>query len=312
MVYFIGVDGGGSKTAAVIMDESGEVAGEGRSGPSNHLRVGVEEAGKNIRGAIKQAVEEAGTTLASVAFAYCGIAGSDHPARRGGMVESLLPLFPKSNFSIDSDTRIALTGAIGFGTGIVVISGTGSVAFGRNAQGVEARAGGWGPTLGDEGSGYSIGRRGLASIVRAYDGRGPKTIMTDLLCNAYAKCDPEDLPYFVYAPGTRADDIALYNRMVIEAAVQGDAVANSIFESEGYELGKTIVAVARKLDLIDESFPISYIGGAFSAGELLLRPMSEVIRAAVPLATVVPPKELPVIGAARMAMRSAVRQVRTR
>ncbi len=132
--------------------------------------------------------------------------------------------------------------------------------------------------------------------------------MTDLLSYAYAKCDPEDLPYFVYAPGTRADDIALYNRMVIEAAVQGDAVANSIFESEGYEPGKTIVAVARKLDLIDESFPISYIGGAFSAGELLLRPMSEVIRAAVPLATVVPPKELPVIGAARMAMRSAVRQ----
>jgi N-acetylglucosamine kinase-like BadF-type ATPase len=312
MVYFVGVDGGGSKTAAVCMNEAGEVVGEGRSGPSNHLRVGLEEAGNNLRGAIRQAVDQAGAPLASVAFAYCGIAGSDHPARRGGMVEALLPLFPKSNFSIDSDTRIALTGAIGFGTGIVVIAGTGSVAFGRNAKGVETRAGGWGPTLGDEGSGYSIGRRGLAAIVRAYDGRGPKTIMTELLCNAYAKCDPEDLPYFVYAPGTRADDIALYNRMVIEAAQQGDAVANSIFESEGYELGKTIVAVARKLDLIEESFPISYIGGAFSAGELLLRPMTEVIRAAVPLATVVPPKEAPVVGAARMAMRSAAQQVRTR
>ena len=312
MVYFIGVDGGGSKTAAVIMDEAGEVKGEGRSGPSNHLRVGLEEAGNNIRAAIRQATEQAGTTLASVAFAYCGIAGSDHPARRGGMVETLLPLFPKSNFSIDSDTRIALTGAIGFGLGIVVIAGTGSVAFGRNSQGIEARAGGWGPTLGDEGSGYSIGRRGLAAIVRAYDGRGPKTVMTELLCNAYAKCDPEDLPYFVYAPGIRADDIALYNRMVIEAAAQGDAVANSIFESEGYELGKTIVAVSRKLGIIDESFPISYIGGAFAAGELLLRPMTEVIAAAAPLATVVPPKEPPVIGAARMAMQSAERQVRTR
>lgn len=306
MSYFIGVDGGGSKTAAVCVDEAGEVLGEGRSGPSNHLRVGLDEAGGNLRSAIRQAAETAGAALADVLFAYCGIAGSDHPGRRGGMVEALLPLFPKNNFTIDSDTRIALTGAIGFGMGIVVISGTGSVAFGRNTRGEETRAGGWGPTIGDEGSGYSIGRRGLAAIVRAYDGRGPKTVMTDLLCNAYAKCQPEDLPYFVYAPTTRADDIALYCRMVIEAARQGDAVACSIFESEGYELGKTVVAVARKLGLTQEAAPISYIGGAFHAGELLLRPMAEVVRAAVPKATLQPPLDSPVIGAARMAMRAAL------
>lgn len=308
MSFFIGVDGGGSKTAAAVVDESGEVLGQGRSGPSNHLRVGLEEAGSNLRGAIRGAVSEAGIALNEVVFAYCGIAGSDHPARRGGMVEALLPIFPRSNFTIDSDTRIALTGAIGFGTGIVVISGTGSVAFGRNAHGKEARAGGWGPTIGDEGSGYSIGRRGLAAVVRAYDGRGPKTLMTDLLCNEFAKCDPEDLPYFVYAPTTRADDIALYCRMVIEAAQKGDAVASSLFESEGYELGKTVVAVARKLGLIEEPFPVSYIGGAFHAGDLLIRPMAEVIRAAAPLATIQPPKETPVVGAARMAIRSAMSQ----
>ncbi|HVR43704.1 MAG TPA: BadF/BadG/BcrA/BcrD ATPase family protein [Thermoanaerobaculia bacterium] len=306
MAYFIGVDGGGSKTAAVCVDEAARVIGEGRSGPSNHLRVGLHEAGGNLRSVIRQSVDQAGLQLSEVVFAYCGIAGSDHPGRRGGMVEALLPLFPRSNFSIDSDTRIALTGAIGFGEGIVVISGTGSVAFGRNAKGEEARAGGWGPTIGDEGSGYAIGRRGLAAIVRAYDGRGPKTIMTEMLCNEYAKCEPEDLPYVIYAPTTRADDIALYCRMVIEAAKKGDAVAASIFESEGYELGKTVVAVARKLGMMDGTFPISYIGGAFHAGELLLRPMAEVVRAAIPKATIEPPNEPPVIGAARMAMRSAL------
>ena len=305
MSVYVGVDGGGSKTAAVVVDEAGEVLGEGASGPSNHLRVGLGEAGENLRIAINQALGMAKLPLSSVAFAYCGIAGSDHPAHRGGMVQSLLPLFPRSNFTIDSDTRIALTGAIGFGMGIVVISGTGSVAFGRNALGKEARAGGWGPTLGDEGSGYSIGRRGLAAIVRAFDGRGPATIMTDLLCNAYAKCEPDELPQFVYAPTTRADDIALYVRMVMEAARKGDAVASSLFQSEGYELGKTVVAVARKLGLLEESFPISYIGGAFHAGDLLLRPMIEVVLAAAPLARLEPPKDSPVMGAARLAMRSA-------
>ncbi|MCA1734220.1 MAG: hypothetical protein LC732_11525, partial [Acidobacteria bacterium] len=134
---------------------------------------------------------------------------------------------------------------------------------------------------------------------------GPATIMTDLLCNAYAKCEPDELPYFVYAPTTRADDIALYVRMVMEAARKGDAVASSLFQSEGYELGKTVVAVARKLGLIEESFPISYIGGAFHAGDLLLRPMLEVVVAAAPLARLEPPLDSPVMGAARMAMRSA-------
>lgn len=306
MRTFIGVDGGGSKTAAVVVDHEARVLGEARGGPSNHLRVGTETAGNNLRGVIKDALKAADVPLSSVAFAYCGIAGSDHPAYRGGMVEALLPLFPKSNFTIDSDTRTALTGAIGFGSGIVVISGTGSVAFGRNRHGVEARAGGWGPTLGDEGSGYSIGRRGLAAIVRAFDGRGPKTEMTDLLCNHYAKCKPDELPYFVYAPTTRADDIALYNRMVIEAAEKGDAVASSIFESEGYELGKTVVAVARKLEMLEEAFPVSWIGGAFQAGDYLLRPMAEVIKAAVPMAFLQEPAEPPVVGAARLAIRSAI------
>ncbi|HUP65354.1 MAG TPA: BadF/BadG/BcrA/BcrD ATPase family protein [Thermoanaerobaculia bacterium] len=312
MGFYIGVDGGGSKTAAVLIDGSAKVLGEGRSGPSNHLRVGVPEAAANIRNAIRQVAESAGVKIADVAFAYCGLAGSDHPAHRGGMVEALLPLFPRSNFTIDSDTRCALTGAIGFGAGVVVISGTGSVAFGRNGKGREARAGGWGPTIGDEGSGYSIGRRGLAAIVRAYDGRGPRTIMTQILCNSYAKCDPEELPYFVYAPTTRADDIARYCLMVIEAAREGDAVAHAIFESEGYELGKTVVAVSRKLELDDEPFAVSYIGGAFTAGDLLMRPMSEVIHAGFPRATIHPPKESPVMGAARLAMRSGQQKPRIR
>src|SRR5881227_1543182 len=210
MKYFLGVDGGASKTAALVIDESGKSLGSGVAGPSNHLRVGIETAARNIERAVNKALVAADVASREIAWAYCGIAGADHPAHRQEVVDSLEIFFPRGNFTVDNDARIALTGAIGFGSGVVVIAGTGSVAFGRNGTGKEARAGGWGPTIGDEGSGYAIARQGLAAIARAHDGHGEPTRMTDLLCNEYGMCNPVDLPRFVYATSTHTDDIARY------------------------------------------------------------------------------------------------------
>ena len=149
MAFYIGVDGGASKTAALVVDAEGKTLGRGLAEGSNHLRVGIEEATRNIERAVNIALVEAGIAIRDVAYAYCGIAGSDHPVHRQKVIDSLRIFFPHGNFIVDTDARVALTGAVGFGAGIVVISGTGSVAFGRNADGDEARAGGWGPTLGD-------------------------------------------------------------------------------------------------------------------------------------------------------------------
>src|SRR6266852_2797214 len=205
MTYFLGVDGGASKTAALVTNDAGKTLGDGVAGPSNHLRVGIETAARNIERAVNKALVNADVASREIVWAYCGIAGADHPAHRQEIVDSLNIFFPRGNFTVDNDARIALTGAIGFGAGVVVIAGTGSVAFGRNESGEEARAGGWGPTLGDEGSGYAIAREGLAAVVRAADGRGPSTIMTELLCREYGMCDAADLPRFVYAATTHAD-----------------------------------------------------------------------------------------------------------
>ena len=218
MKYFLGVDGGASKTAALVTDENSVPLGRGLAGGSNHLRVGIEQATRNIERAVNSALVEAGVAIREIEYAYCGIAGSDHIEHHERVVEALRVFFPRGNFVVDNDARIALTGAVGFGSGIVVIAGTGSVAFGRNTNGGEARAGGWGPKIGDEGSGYAIARDGLTAIVRAYDGRGPATKMTDLLCFQYAMCDPADLPRFVYATTTGDDVIARYGKLVMEAA----------------------------------------------------------------------------------------------
>jgi N-acetylglucosamine kinase len=306
MKYYIGVDGGASKTAALVIDETGEPHGRGLAGGSNHLRVGIEAATRNIERAVNIALVEAGVAIKSVEYAYCGIAGADHPAHHQRVVDALKIFFPRGNFIVDTDARVALTGAVGFESGIVIIAGTGSVAFGRNAEGQEARAGGWGPTLGDEGSGYAIARDGLSSIVRAHDGRGRATKMTSMLCYDYDMCSPEDLPRFVYATTTHADDIARYGKLVIEAARLDDEVAKEILDRAGRELADCVSAVARKLKMADSAFPVAYVGGAFNAGDLLLGPMRMHLQKDAPRAELIPPKHSPVEGAAMMAIRAAL------
>ena len=187
---------------------------------------------------------------------------------------------------------------------MVVIAGTGSVAFGRSEAGEEARAGGWGPILGDEGSAYGISRAGFSAVLRAYDGRGPSTQMLDILTHDYQLAASE-IPRFVYATTTHADDIARYSKLVIAAAEAGDEVASTILKDAGRELGACVVAVAQRLKIAEREFPVAYVGGAFNAGELLLTPMQQTISARAPRAKVGPPHRTPVEGAAMMAIRAA-------
>src|SRR5260370_5355275 len=225
--YYLGVDGGASKTTALVSDENGSPVGDGLAGPSNHLRVGIETASRNVERAVNKALVAADVTSREIVWAYCGIAGADHPAHRQEVVESLSIFFPRGIFTVANDARIAVTGAIGYGGGVVVIAGTGSVAFGRNGDGSEARAGGWGPILGDEGSGFGIARDALAAIVRAWDGRGKPTSMTDMLHNEW-NMKPEDIPRFVYATATHTDDLARSGKLAIEAPGPGDEGARTI------------------------------------------------------------------------------------
>jgi len=311
MAYFLGVDGGASKTAALVTDDSGHPLGEGLAGPSNHLRVGIETAARNIERAVTRALVTANVASREIVWTYCGIAGADHPAHRQQVVDSLSDFFPRGNFTVDNDARIALTGAIGFGAGVVIIAGTGSVAVGRNDAGEEARAGGWGPIVGDEGSGYAIARAGLAAILRAHDGRGPATLMTELLKRDY-DMTPVDLPRFAYAQTTHADDIARVGKLVIDAAENGDPLAAEIVLRAGGELAKAVLAVAQRVGLTSSDFPVAYVGGVFNAGETLLVPMRNAILAGAPRARILPPAHTPVEGAARMAIRAATNPRPTR
>jgi N-acetylglucosamine kinase-like BadF-type ATPase len=297
----VGVDGGGTKTHAVITDVNNRVLGEGTAGPSNPLRVGISTAAAAVREAIDRACEVAEVRRADLVAAEIGLAGARRPELRALMREALSGLgIPEMEVVGDSD--IALFGATGGKPGVVVIAGTGSICCGINAAGKEMCAGGWGPLVGDEGGGSWIARLGLRAIAKASDGRGPKTSLTKDACSYFHVTTPEDLSTAIYAPSITSERLAGFGRYVVEAAKAKDQVARDIMTEAGKELGIAAVAVIRNLKMERERFQVAYVGRIFTAaGELVLAPMRHELKRMAPNAYLAPPQYAPAIAAARMA-----------
>src|SRR5919199_1270646 len=211
----LGVDGGGSKTRAVVADGAGEILGEGLAGPSNPLRVGVGEAVGAIRDAFDKACAEAGVRRIEVVAAEVGLAGVKRADIRERMRAALSELEVKS-VEVVTDADIALYGATEGKPGLVIIAGTGSICCGVNGRGRRACAGGWGPVAGDEGSGSWIARRALQAAARATDGRGRRTSLTEAACEYFNVAGPEDLSTAVYAPNVTNARIAGFGGRVVE------------------------------------------------------------------------------------------------
>ena len=296
----LGVDGGGSKTRAVVADGLGEILGEGLAGPSNPLRVGVSEAAAAIRDAADRACAEAGVRRVEIVVAEVGLAGVRRDDIRERMRAAVAELGAKT-VEVVTDADIALYGATEGKPGLVIIAGTGSVCCGVNARGRRACAGGWGPVVGDEGSGSWIARRALQAVAHASDGRGRKTSLSEAACEYFNVARAEDLSTAVYAPNVTNSRIAGYAGRVVEAAKRRDAVAREIVEAAGRELASAAAAVIRKLRMERERFRVAYVGGVFAAGALILGPLEEEVARVAPRAYIAPPLLAPAEAAARMA-----------
>jgi N-acetylglucosamine kinase-like BadF-type ATPase len=297
----VGVDGGGSKTQAVVVDADGRIVGEGISGPSNPLRVGITRAAAAVREAIDKACEAAQLRSEDILAAEIGLAGARRTELRERVREALSNL-GIADVEVVSDADIALYGATDGEPGVVVIAGTGSVCCGVNGRGKRNCAGGWGPIAGDEGGGAWIARRALRAVAHASDGRGPKTSLMEAACSYFHVTTAEDLSTAIYAPTMTNERLAGFGKQVVEAAKAKDQVAREIMTEAGSELGLVVAAVIRNLKLEPERFQVAYVGGVFAAGgDLLLGPMSERIHQIAPLAFVAPPRMSPPLAAARMA-----------
>jgi glucosamine kinase len=277
----VGVDGGGTKTEAVIMDANFRVIGEGRAGPSNPLRVGIAGAATAVREAIDSACAMANLRRGDLVAAEIGLAGARRRELRERMRETLIRL-DVGEIEVVTDADIALYGATDGAPGLVVIAGTGSVCCGINARGKRSCAGGWGPIAGDEGSGAWLSRRALRAVAYASDGRGP---------------------------AITNERLAGFGRDVVNAAKEKDPVALQIVADGGSELGMAAVAVIRHLEMERDRFQIAYVGGVFrSAGDLMLNSLRAEVKKVAPRAYFEPPHFAPAVAAARMA-RERINQI---
>lgn len=296
----LGIDGGGTKTHAIITDSNLNILGEGLAGPSNPLRVGIGNAATAVREAFDKACAHAGVQRTDIVAAEIGLAGVKREDIGLRLREALSSL-GISLIEIVSDATIALYGATGGKPGLVSIAGTGSICCGINAQRKRHCAGGWGPLAGDEGGGAWIARRALQAVAHASDGRGPETSLSKLSCVYFNVKSADDLSTALYAPQMTSERIAGFGRCVIEAAQNRDAVARRVVCEAGHELGKAAVAVIQRLRMTRDSFQLAYVGGVFKAGELVLGTLREEVSSVAPKAFFGPPQLSPALAAARMA-----------
>ena len=310
--YWLGVDGGGTNTRAKIyfapldpaIDLENYLVGEGRSDAANFHRVGLESSAASVKSAITDACLNAKISITQLAGACIGLAGVSHPDNHKKMSDAIKAAMPQFEFELVTDARVALAGATAGKPGVVVIAGTGSIAYGVDAHGNVARAGGWGPALGDEGSGTYIGRRALEAVMTAYDHRTHEdTKLTEKVCRHFHVNSPVELPTVIYDPASNAmQEIAQLSKEVVEAANEGDETAIAILKNAAHELARAVIAVIEQLKMKDEAFRVGYVGGVFSSGELMLAPLRAEIMEFAPHALIGAPLHSPMIGAAQMAM----------
>src|SRR5688572_22575500 len=306
-MHVLGIDAGGTKTVALLADADGRILGEGRAGAANLQTEGELEVEKILHTVIEHATDGRQVTPAAVCL---GMAGVDRQDDAQIIRDVMRRLGFRSNALIVNDALIALVAGAGASPGVVLISGTGSIAFGVSHRGLAARAGGWGPTLGDEGSGYWIGRRALEAVVRDADGRGPKTALTKKVLEYFSLERPELLVSEIYHQPHGRRAIASLAPEVDRAREAGDLVASEIMIDAADELAKAAGSVITRLEMRGEQFPILMAGGLLKRSEWLVAEIARRMAEVAPRSEVLPLTEEPALGAVRLATAAATGHVR--
>lgn len=325
--YYLGIDGGGTKTTCAVGDESRLLA-TATAGPSNVVRVGESQARKSLQRAVGQACAAAGITPAQVAYTCVGGSGAGRPELAEIVRRSLAEIL-STPIDVVGDMQIALEAAFDTGPGVIVIAGTGSIAYGRDRQGRTVRAGGWGFAIGDEGSAHWIGRAAVSAVLRASD-----LSSTDPGASDFSHAEPPDGT----PPGGQPKDsslpAALCNAWGVKALIDLARAANSIpppdfaalfpavaastddlatrvLTQAGTELAQVAAVVAHRLFPKDEAgpVPVAMTGGVFRHASLVRQVFYNELRQQEPRAEVNPQVVEPVEGALRMARRAAAPRI---
>ncbi len=302
MSHVLGIDAGGTKTVCQLANDRGELIAESRRGGANLQTKGELEVEKVLHDVMEETLGDRDITPAAICL---GIAGVDRPDDAQVVRGIMKRIGYKARVLVVNDALVALEAGAPDQPGIVVIAGTGSIAYGRNSHHEAARAGGWGYVLGDEGSGYWIGRAALRAVLREADRRGPQTQLTELLLKHFDVDRAQDLIHEVYHGMLRPTSIASLAQSVQTAFRAGDSVAIGILRGAANELESSALSVARRLDLIGGQFPFVLAGGIFKAVPWLHEELQRRLTLAAPGSDTVLLDVEPAVGAVRLAIAEA-------
>jgi N-acetylglucosamine kinase-like BadF-type ATPase len=301
------VDGGGTKTQAVVTDLSGTVLGRGQGPSSNLHNVGFEATCRAVTTAIEGALSHVlgpglhpsgpGWRRARIAAACFGLSGLDAPEDEAQVAAWVREQQVAARFLVVNDAELVMAGGTPEGWGVAVISGTGSVCLGRTRDGRSARAGGWGPLLGDEGSGYDIAVRSLRLVTQAADGRAQAPALLEAVLNHWALPDPLALIHYVHDPARTASQIAALATVTLGLAADGDAPARGIVDEAARDLARHVDTVVARLKM---KRPPLALGGALLGGPLRDAVLAGVECPLGPVAYVADPSEGAVVLARRL------------
>lgn len=302
MRLVLGIDGGGTKTTALVMNEQGTVLSTGHSGPSNYDDIGLETTKKNLAMAVANARARANLPEKPFDAAFLGMAGVVSKTDRQLITQLAhdLNLATDACIKVDHDCRIALAGGLSGRPGIVLIAGTGSSCYGRTADGRHWRTGGWGSLISDEGSGFWLGRSALIAVARDLDRRSTATVLTKPLLDYLGIAEPEQLLHRIYVQGLSRQEIAALAPMVLEAASNSDPVAIDLIKTGCRELAICVRAVRDQLGF-GASTELVLAGGLFRS-DLYRGVLAEEVYSLVPSIKIVLPEHSPAHGAGLLAL----------
>ena len=305
MPYVLGVDGGGSKTFALISDKSGRILGFGASGGSNHQEVGLSQAITEVELAARRASEDANVDPEQIATAFYCLSGADLPEEFAMLEEALPKLNPGGRMELRNDTQAALRSGTHEPWGVVVVCGSAFNAAGRAPDGSELAFPAQGWISGDWVGGEAIAQEVVRLVMRAHDGRGPATLMTELVLHQLGQRSPHELMLALYHRHITKPDILTLVPLLFKAAIVGDKPAQELIVRVGEELGCSAVAVIERLELEELPVEVVLAGGVFKGeGPLLYDTIEQVIHWVAPRATLVRPVFEPVVGAVMLGLEA--------
>jgi glucosamine kinase len=301
-MYVLGIDAGGTKTVCLLADDRGEVLAQARASGANLQVMGEFGVEKILHRVMDETLGEQDIKLDAICL---GIAGVDRPRDAHTIKEIMRRIGQKTPTVVVNDALVALVAGAGDQPGVVVVAGTGSIAYGHDAEGRAARAGGWGYLLGDEGGGFWIGRAALSAVVRQFDHRGPATLLTDLVLAQMQLSTPAEVIHAIYDRGLHRHAIAGLAGVVQRGMEAGDAVAGEILDRAATELAAAAASVVTRLGMRGDVFPTVLSGGMFKGMPSLVTTVTTRLAEVAPRSEVRRLEIEPANGAVTLALAAA-------